>query len=653
MSLVEIAAMIRSEVASSKTALPYFKAARFGEVRTMQRCLRSNENVHAVYAVEGDHDASTMSVEQASALLKSNGLAALIFTTPSHSPDKPRWRVVAPFSRVLDPEDRERLCARLNGVLAGALAKESFVLSQSFFYGGVEGRPAPDIVLVDGRELDLANELDTGALGKDGKPYSPSTVQPNYEPVEDDEDLPHVPDWERISAALARIDSDDRDTWLTVGMALHHEGRGSEQAYEHWADWSQSSGKYDASDQRRVWRSFGEHGGKQVTIGTLYRLAPAPQSFGDLALIDPATWEGLAAPEREWIWAGRIPLGQATYFTGPGSAGKSLLSQQLATCVAAGQPMLSIETRGSVALYLTCEDDAAELHRRQAAICEALDLPLRSLSGRLHLASLVGSIGNEMATFDTEGRMTVTEAYERVEAAAAATGATFIILDNVAHLFAGNENIRNQAAAFVGLMNRLAANIGGSVLFLGHPNKAGQEYSGSTAWENQVRSRLFLNWGEVDEMTRAPVDADARVLTTGKANYGRKGDAVKFRWLRGAFVTDDDLGADAARTLAGANDDAAFLRCLEIRVEQGRAVSESKASRTYAPKTFADMSEGRPIGQYRLSLAMERLFLAGVIERGVIGRTNGKDVIGLRRTPADVPGDLPMTYPDDPPATCR
>lgn len=653
-SLAEIADAIPRRVASRKDALPLIKLGAFGDVLSAKGSLRHNANVLAIDGVEGDHDAGTFTVDDAGALLEAAGLAGLIYTTPSHRPDKPRWRVLCPLSRSHSPDDRERLCARLNGALEGALQAESFTLSQTYFYGRVEGGPAPDVRMIDGMALDLADELDADALGKDGKPYLPGPAHPSpFQPVVDDEDLPHVPDWERISAALARIDSDEREQWLTIGMALHHEGRGGEEAFGAWDDWSRRSGKYNASDQRRVWKSFGGHGGKPVTIGTLYRLAPEPRTFGDLSLIDPAIWDGTDAPEREWAWAGRIPLGQATYLTGPGSAGKSLLSQQLATCVALGRPMLGVDTRQAVALYLTCEDDAAELHRRQSAICEAIDVTMRGLSGRLHLASLVGAIGNEMATFDAEGRMTVTEAYERVETAAIETGATFIVLDNVAHLFAGNENIRNQAAAFVGLMNRLAATIGGSVLFLGHPNKAGQEYSGSTAWENQVRSRLFLNWGETDELTRTPIDPDARVLTTGKANYGRKGDAVQFRWLRGAFVTDDDLGEHTARKLTAATDDTVFLRCLDIRVDQGRAVSESKASRTYAPRTFADMPEGRPIGPGRLAAAMERLFREGAIERGVIGRTNGKDIIGLRRTPADVPDDLPATYPDDTLATSR
>lgn len=49
---------------------------------------------------------------------------------------------------------------------------------------------------------------------------------------------------------------EDRDGWLTVGMALHHEFNGGDEAYNLWSDFSMLSDKYNKKDQRRVWRSF-------------------------------------------------------------------------------------------------------------------------------------------------------------------------------------------------------------------------------------------------------------------------------------------------------------------------------------------------------------------------------------------------------------
>ncbi len=352
-----------------------------------------------------------------------------------------------------------------------------------------------------------------------------------------------------------------------------------------------------------------------------------------LRLLDPSAWAGVTPPSREWALRDWIPARQATYLTGAGSTGKSLTAQQLCTCIAAGRPFMGVETQQAVAIYVTCEDDADELHRRQAAICEALRIDSRELSGKLHLVSLAGAIGNELATFDPDGRMKLSEAYATLRNTVLAIGAGFIALDNVAHLFAGNENIRNQVAGFCSALNGLAADADAAVLFLGHPNKAGDSFSGSTAWENQVRSRLFL------EVPRAPdggvLDRDARVLSRGKANYAANGETLAFRWHQWAFVRDEDMGDDWTREMASAaaagHDNALFLACLDERNRQQRGVSE-RASKTFAPIVFAAMPESKGIGKARLEAAMDRPFRLGEIERGLLPwRHDRKPVEGLQR----------------------
>lgn len=49
---------------------------------------------------------------------------------------------------------------------------------------------------------------------------------------------------------------DDRDGWLQVGMALHHEFQGRAEGLDLWNKFSAQSPKYDAADQGRVWESF-------------------------------------------------------------------------------------------------------------------------------------------------------------------------------------------------------------------------------------------------------------------------------------------------------------------------------------------------------------------------------------------------------------
>jgi hypothetical protein len=52
------------------------------------------------------------------------------------------------------------LLARVNGLLSGALADESFVLSQSYYFGGLVDRPA-EVIVNRGHRVDHLNDLDT------------------------------------------------------------------------------------------------------------------------------------------------------------------------------------------------------------------------------------------------------------------------------------------------------------------------------------------------------------------------------------------------------------------------------------------------------------------------------------------------------------
>ncbi len=76
-----------------------------------------------------------------------------------------------------------------------------------------------------------------------------------------------------IQAAVERIDPDeDYDTWLKVGMALHHESAGGQDGLNVFNDWSQKGGKYQQGDCETKWDSFSANP-RNVTVNTLYKLA--------------------------------------------------------------------------------------------------------------------------------------------------------------------------------------------------------------------------------------------------------------------------------------------------------------------------------------------------------------------------------------------
>lgn len=70
-----------------------------------------------------------------------------------------------------------------------------------------------------------------------------------------------------IADMLAPIDPDcDYDTWIRIGMAIHHSTGGT--GFAVWDEWSSAGGKYDAKGMDAHWHSFGRCA-NPVTLGTL------------------------------------------------------------------------------------------------------------------------------------------------------------------------------------------------------------------------------------------------------------------------------------------------------------------------------------------------------------------------------------------------
>lgn len=359
--------------------------------------------------------------------------------------------------------------------------------------------------------------------------------------------------------------------------------------------------------------------------------------------VDPQDWEGKRAPHRQFIIPGWVVRGAAGLLSGQEGVGKSLIAQQMATCAALGIPFLGMEIARVNAMYVTCEDPLDELWRRQESINAALGCTMSDLQGRLRVHSLVGELGNELATFDSSGQMTPTKRYNQLVASSLEFGAQLTILDNAAHMFAGNENTRHDVAAFLGLIERYSITINGAAILLAHPNKAyaqgakqGNEYSGSTGWSAHVRNRLFIDYAPPPE-SGAPADPDERILRKSKANYGKRGEEVTFRWHEWAFVSVDDIPDSKAREIAEAAqagmENERFLECLDKATEERRTVSVRNAAPNYAPRVFSKMTIAKKMPIASFERALERLLHLGIIagEGQVFKRDNRSWALGIVR----------------------
>ena len=90
----ELARLISDMVAPEKTRLPWLKMARFGDSRSDKKSLRHDANVLAITGIEADYDGEEISFSTAVEIAKKAGVGCIIYTSPSHEPAKPRWRVL-------------------------------------------------------------------------------------------------------------------------------------------------------------------------------------------------------------------------------------------------------------------------------------------------------------------------------------------------------------------------------------------------------------------------------------------------------------------------------------------------------------------------------------------------------------------------------
>ena len=166
LSLDALADRVRTVTAATKEALPLLKLARFGNARSAKGSLRHDRNVIAVSGLEADYDGERIGFEEALSVIERAGIEAIVYTSPSYTDERPRWRVVCPFSTELPPDRRHHMMGRLNGLFGGIFAAESWTLSQAYYFGLVNSNPAHRVEIIEGTPIDKLDELDEIWLGK-------------------------------------------------------------------------------------------------------------------------------------------------------------------------------------------------------------------------------------------------------------------------------------------------------------------------------------------------------------------------------------------------------------------------------------------------------------------------------------------------------
>lgn len=177
-----------------------------------------------------------------------------------------------------------------------------------------------------------------------------------------------------MTELVEQLDPDiDRDSWIRVGMGLHHECDGDDTGFEIWNDWSSKGAKYPSEDNlREQWRSFDRmrNKGRQVSLATVKymvnqlakeknktaaspeeifdRLASIPAQGPDAATATPDDYEGkfpiydarnmALRPPPEWLIEDVIPKADVMVLFGASGSGKSFAALEMGGAIARGVP---------------------------------------------------------------------------------------------------------------------------------------------------------------------------------------------------------------------------------------------------------------------------------------------------------------------------
>jgi hypothetical protein len=471
LTLPELEQMLRTMTPQpTKQSLPWLKLATFGEQRTEKNCLRSDANVQHVDGIEIDLDNGVLSFDAVCSRLESAGIEALVVTSGSYTPEYPKLRVLLPLAARLNSStenmkvERGRMVARINGLLGGNVARESFVLSQAFYFGPVEGREY-HVRRIEGlRCVDEATGLpeDWGTWRQ--QPASPPA------PGEAPRQEARV-DLSVLTADLIRGEH-YHGPLVSLSAALAARGVPRDTAQE------LLEGLFDAADDRGDLERHREEIDRTLASGYMKFAPVTPVEIVSTADARPAidVISGWQPPTREQLttvppidWAVEpwVQAGHAGLMAAGGNVGKTTVTMLLGISMVTARPFLGQPVRRQGTFVLISRDDAQEdLEAVRAELIRAEGLSeaeIEQVRTKFRLFGLRGAPDGLLLANAEQGRAAVASPF------AAALIKTLVEVDDLVGVgfdtvrqFSGRESNDEQAQGL--LMNIMA-------VLAQHPNR--------------------------------------------------------------------------------------------------------------------------------------------------------------------------------------
>lgn len=352
-----------------------------------------------------------------------------------------------------------------------------------------------------------------------------------------------------------------------------------------------------------------------------------------------------------------FPKRHVTLFGGHGGMGKSMLALTMAAHVAAGVWFAGVPVEQSKVLFVSLEDEASVVKVRLRKIIQHYNLPTNEVLTNLALLDGTSSEAALMTqSQEFNGKPEMTKVF--IELAHASENAGLIMIDNASDAYDGSENVRKEVRFFIRNLARMARAHNASVVLLAHIDKAaqrngtaGDDYSGSTAWHNSVRSRVALKHDP--SHSRNSGDPVPLVLEHQKANLSSRAKTLRFEFIDGGLIVPiDDHGDGSGSDIDRETWDAVeMVRCIKLAIEQygltiptrhtagmGSAMREISHIKEY-PSAF----QGGTAGNARASAAiLEAKRKKWIIEESYTDRNKNKKTKFVVSSTYENPIDLPI-----------
>lgn len=226
--------------------------------------IRNAANVDFMTGFVGDIDTGNISLAELKAHLQ--GLAHIIYSSYSHSPDVPKWRFILFYPVPTSVADHQKTYLFLQQQFKNQLDPRCETSAQ-LWYTPACPEDAGDLFVFVFSDGDL---FDVSTLPEPALPaVVPTPTRPSLQVALQANPNLTKSNLEKLQSALNATPADDRDAWIKFGLALHNDI--GDTGFNIWNNWSQKSSKYDPDTMDDTWVSFKtDSTAPKVGLGTIF-----------------------------------------------------------------------------------------------------------------------------------------------------------------------------------------------------------------------------------------------------------------------------------------------------------------------------------------------------------------------------------------------